>query len=388
MNILRSIHRPTGEQVVKTVFALATALISVSCAKNELQGTEGGSDAPKEINFNIIPVKTGTKAATFSQFPETASFGTRAYFLPGAKNWKDNSKDAVTYISDESISFNSGAWKAWKSGKSYWWPQTGRLTFFCWAPENLTSKGLGINTTDGICISSWKMENTAGFGGETEFDGSTPADGSTDILIASSYDLQSGTINSWPTSDGSSFTGNGAKIQFSHALCKVQFFISLGPDEDESTTWYIEKAEIKDICTSGDYVGNSWTNQGDRATYSYDLTTAEKPEGQKIAKKDTLLFPMTMVMPQRLTRPDSYVPRIDLVAWDGKSYVYEDGVKVKEKNHLTGYLYSNTAEAAEWKAGTRIVYHLYLTKDSGSYIEFNASVSQWTGTDGGEIEIK
>lgn len=395
MNILRGIYKSgkAGKVTGTAALILAAALISVSCAKNELKGTEGGSDAPKEISFNIIPVKTGTKAATFSTFPTSEPFGTIAWYLPSGKSWRNNSAEAEDYIPSEKITFNENIWKAWESEEIYWWPKGGSLTFFSWAPYSLKddSRFSLSRAEGGIVIKDWRVEATPGYGGATSF-GTASTDGATDILTARSLDLTGNTQNSWATSDGASFTGNGAKIQFTHALCKLRFVISLDyAPEDPDQKWYVEKAELKDIYTCGTFKGTAWTeyDSSSIASYSLNFVSEANPDGMQITEEEEkTLFPRTMMIPQPLTSSTSgsvtRAPRIEVDLWNG-GY---DRDHNKDIMHLTGLLYSNTTEIIRWKEGTDITYHIFVSTGKENYIEFDASAESWESLGGQDIELQ
>lgn len=389
MNILRSICDYGGATGAATL--ILAALISVSCAKNEIHGA--GSDAPTEISFDIIPVKTGTKAATFSTFPSGEPFGTVAWFLPSGKNWRDNSAEAEDYVPSEKITCEGNVWKAWESGKTYWWPKGGSLTFFSWAPYSLKDDSrFSIDKTDGgITISGWQLEAVPGYGGDASF-GTASADGAVDILTARSADLTGNTANSWSAADGSSFTGSGAKIQFTHALCKVRFVIALDyAPEDPAQKWYVEKAELKDIYTVGTFNGTSWTgyDSGSVKDYSISFVDTENPDGMEItADEQKILFPKTMMIPQPLTSSATErltrTPRIEVNLWNG-GY---DRDHNKDVMHLTGLLYSNTTEVIRWKEGTDITYHIFVSTGKENYIEFDASTESWGLAGGHDIELQ
>lgn len=391
MNILKSIHKSGATRLAGAAALVLAAALSMSCTKNEVQGT--GSDAPKEISFNIIPVKTGTKAATFSTFPSDEPFGTVAWFLPSGKSWRNNSSEAEDYVPSEKITCQSSVWKAWESGKIYWWPKGGSLTFFSWAPYSLKDDSrFCLDKTDGgIIIRDWKLEATPGYGGSASF-GAASTDGAVDILTARSLDLTGNTQNTWQSSDGSAFTGNGAKIQFTHALCKVRFVIALDyAPEDPNQKWYVEKAELKDIYTCGTFKGTAWTEYDSRsaADYSMSFVDTENPDGMEVtAEEQKTLFPRTMMIPQPLTASTSgtttRTPRIEVDLWNG-GY---DRDHNKDVLHLTGLLYSNTTEVIRWREGTDITYHIFVSTGKENYIEFDASTETWDSLGGQDIELQ
>ena len=350
-------------------------VLAVSCAKNDRM--PGLDDDAKEICFSMVPVKTVTRAATgFSNFPTDSAFGTRAYYLPQGKSWLQTHDEADLYIDTERISCRDGVWKAWESGKSYWWPKAGNLSFYSWAPYNLLDRGLSVDNKNGIRISGWSVKNTPGYGGSTNYGGDAPNDGSTDILVAGTYDVSSAT--------NADAIANGAKIQFSHALCKVRFVISLDSD-DTDKEWRVYSVALRDIYTQGDFSGGMWGSHSNMCDYIPDPKTTEPLK----AGSFTEIFPVTMMLPQPVNPSVSRKPRIEIKCWDGKTLVDDGkGNKIPDYSNLTGVLYSNTTELLRWKEGTNMTYHLYLTTGNGEYIEFDAATSDWTEADGDNIYMR
>ena len=362
------------------IFACGAA---VSCVNIEYDEPENGN---AQIVYNLSPVKTGTKAATFEAFPTSATFGSIARLLPDGKNWADNSEESTPYIGGtstgtgtgtgtgtsataigEEISYQDGVWKAWKSGATYWWPRTGTLSFFSWSPYNLVEKGLSFNAVDGLRIDGWNMKNKVGYG-------SSATDGCVDILTARNLDCTRGSTN-------------GVSTIFKHALCKVSFVISLDYEPTDGTKWTVEKVELKDIYTSGNFVSTTWNNYSNVQDYVNEFST---PIELKMGE-NSVIFPQTMMLPQPLRRSSdgSRIPRIEITCYDGKSGHYEgEGVWVQDKNTFTGVLYSNTSELVRWKEGSNYTYHLYLTDKNANYIEFDASTEDWSYSDAGDIELK
>lgn len=362
------------------IFACGAA---VSCVNIEYDEPENGN---AQIVYNLSPVKTGTKAATFEAFPTSATFGSIARLLPDGKNWTDNSEESTPYIggtstgtgtgtgtgtsttaTGEEISYQNGVWKAWKSGATYWWPRTGTLSFFSWSPYNLVEKGLSFNAVDGLRIDGWNMKNRVGYG-------SSATDGCVDILTARNLDCTRGGTN-------------GVSTIFKHALCKVSFVISLDYEPTDDKKWTVEKVELKDIYTSGNFVSTTWNNYSNVQDYVNEFST---PIELKMGENSVIL-PQTMMLPQPLRRSSdgSRIPRIEITCYHGEPYYdQETGMMVQDKNTFTGVLYSNTSELVRWKEGSNYTYHLYLIDKNANYIEFDASTEDWSYSDAGDIELK
>ena len=270
--------------------------------------------------------------------------------------------------------------KAWASGKTYYWPLAGSLTFFSWAPYDLLDNGLTVDRDGGLQIKGWTVDNKVGYGGDTNYGGEAPTDGSVDILTARTFDVSGGAMGS----DGTSSVGNGVRIIFSHALCKVRFLISTDYDDD-SRHWTIDKVALRDIYTKADFSGGVWGNYSEPKDYVCEFSPAAGPLE---AGKFTEALSRTMMLPQPVGSSASRKPRIEITCWDGVSYIEEDGKKVEDKKVLTGVLYSNNSEVLRWKEGTDITYHLYISSGKEDYIEFDATTGDWGSESGGDIEIK
>lgn len=353
--------------------------VAVACAES-LAGPGAESQVEKEIRYSLAPVKTVTRAdATFSSFPADSAFGTTAYFLPKGRNWLGDHGEAVIYIGTEKVSKKEDVWKAWGSGKVYYWPRAGSLSFFSWAPYNLRDRGLTVDKENGLQIKGWSVRNEPGYGGNTDYGKSAPEDGSVDILLARTSDV-SGSSNT-------DATGNGVKILFSHALCKVRFEISLdNPDPDENKKWVVEKVELKDICTKGDYSGGQWGNQSEPRGYIPGNISDETPIGPLKAGEFKEIFPWTMMIPQPVSSSSERNPRIEVTCWDGVSMKEDKGKNVPDTYIRTGVLYTNNSDLLRWKEGSRITYRLYIPTGSSddNFIEFDAAVDEWTEKSGSE----
>lgn len=381
-----------GIRLITLVSAMTVTL--ASCVRSE-GVLSGGEERGREIVYSLAPVKVVTKggddeeartrAAGFTSFPSDSDFGTVAYYLPNGKTWSLAHSEADDYISTEKISCQSGVWKAWASGKTYYWPLAGTLTFFSWAPYDLLDKGLTVDKNDGLQIKGWTVNNKVGYGGDTNYGGEASTDGSVDILTARTFDVSGGTTGL----DGTSFSGSGVQILFSHALCKVRFLISTDYD-DNSKQWTVEKVVLRNIYTKADFSGGVWSNYSEPKDYEYEFSPTVA--GPLKAGTFTEIFSKTMMLPQPVNSSATRKPRIELTCWDGVSFkeVEVDGVKDKVKDEvvLTGFLYSNNSEVLRWKEGTDITYHLYISSGEGNYIEFDAKTSDWESGSDSEIEMK
>lgn len=120
----------------KYFFILAAAAALAACAKNEV--TPVLSQENTEIAYNVAP-----KTKTTTDFLTTNVFASWAYYLPNDKNWDANLTEAQPYIDNSKVSYQIDGSDTWKeTGKTYYWPKGGKLTFFAYSlnKENLTLK--------------------------------------------------------------------------------------------------------------------------------------------------------------------------------------------------------------------------------------------------------
>lgn len=120
----------------KYFFILAAAAALAACAKNEV--TPVLSQENTEIAYNVAP-----KTKVTTDFSTNNVFASWAYYLPNDKNWDTNLTDAQPYIDNSKVSYQIDGSNTWKeTGKTYYWPKGGKLTFFAYSlnKENLTLK--------------------------------------------------------------------------------------------------------------------------------------------------------------------------------------------------------------------------------------------------------
>ena len=353
---------------MKAKVILATILIlAASCVKNEVREVSIHGDG--QILYNPAPLRSMTTKAEMPPFPTTSTFGSCAWYLPGDNKWDAHHAAAATatvvptpYIPTSEISYDDAS-KVWRNkDNKYYWPMNGSLTFISWAPYNL-DKSAGTETTlrvtreNGFEITNWKMENTPGYGivPPTSEGGVSTTDPNVDILL--SY-----------TKDCTRNTANGkVPTKFSHLLCKVKVEARLANDKVEQKI--IESVTLTNIYTKGDYVAGEWTKQSEPMNYVYPQPgeTSPSPTITMTDKANTVIFPETMFLPQRLTRDDiTDRPKISIKLQGNKTpierYLYND----KILNPLS-----------VWNQGKSITYVITIGNET-VYIDFTANVDGWS----------
>lgn len=355
---------------MKAKVILATILVlAASCVKNEVREVSMHGDG--QILYNPAPLRSMTTKADVqtTKFPTSSTFGSCAWYLPGDNKWDDHHAAAATatvvptpYIPTSEISYDDAS-KVWRNkDNKYYWPMNGSLTFISWAPADLLDKVDASNNKlnsvtreEGFKITNWKMENTPGYGivPPTSEGGVSTTDPNVDILLSYTKDCTRNTAN-----------GKVPTI-FSHLLCKVKVEARLANDKVEQKI--IESVTLTNIYTKGDYVAGEWTNQPyineDLKDYTYSQTGGIPVE----YGKNTVIFPETMFLPQRLTR--------EVITDRPKISIKLQG----NKTPIEGYLYNDKIlnPLSVWNQGKSITYVITIGNET-AYIDFTATVDGWS----------
>lgn len=329
----------TGRFVIT---AFAGALLSVSsCMKVE---TDRSGVPVNAITFEVVDdgIKPSSRVRTKAAFPETSTFISSAFLLPEGQSWDGTDADgkpyrenASAYIDGAEISYDGTVWKDAKA--VHYWPGTGGLTFFAYAPSDLTENtagtGVSITAAEGVQYTGWRAEKDAH---------------SCDFMVAEpAKDRTDNTVTYYRT---------GVPMLFRHALAQIQFVANM---ETDKNTVYVEKLTLKNIYMEADYVQGSssagnWGNRKEPSAY----VLFSSPTPTKLTTAETVLMPdgMTdmLMIPQnlseRLADDENGVkrdaPLIEIVYYTGehsdanrktatikftdiRSYVWEMGVRMK-----------------------------------------------------------
>ena len=125
----------------KVILLAAAAAALAACAKNEV--TPVLSQENTEIAYNVAP-----KTKTTTDFLTTNVFASWAYYLPNDKNWDANLTEAQPYIDNSKVSYQTDGSDTWKeTGKTYYWPKGGKLTFFAYS---LNKNNLDLNVGNSL----------------------------------------------------------------------------------------------------------------------------------------------------------------------------------------------------------------------------------------------
>lgn len=351
---------------MKAKVILATILVlAASCVKNEVREVSMHGDG--QILYNPAPLRSMTTKADVqtTKFPTSSTFGSCAWYLPGDNKWDDHHAAVETadvvptlYIPTSEISYDDAS-KVWRNKvNKYYWPMNGSLTFISWAPYKLVEHtGFNVTREEGFKITNWKMENTPGYGIKTQatVEKSSETDPNVDILLSYTKDCTRRN------------TANGeVPTIFSHLLCKVKVEARLANDKVEQKI--IESVTLTNIYTKGDYVAGEWTNQSEPMNYVYPQPgeTSPSPTITMNDKANTVIFPETMFLPQRLTR--------EVITDRPKISIKLQG----NETPIEGYLYNDEIlnSLSVWNQGKSITYVITIGNEE-AVIDFAADVGGW-----------
>ncbi len=322
---------------------LAAILLAAGCVKNE---PDSSTTARRIITWSPAPLRTSapTKAG-YTDFPADRSFGASAWYLPDGKKWATDAEAAQGHFLNTEIIYDGSVWT---SRIPQYWPSTGSLSIFAWAPFSVSGLKCDKN---GVSITGHSTQATPGYEG-------------TDILVAD------------PMPDLSRGTDNGRiPVVFRHVLCSVRFTAKLG-SESPDRRYTIDRISLSGIYTKADFSDGEWGNWSaeDSYTYSPDKPVVLTTEAQDI-------FPRTVFIPQH-TYQDTRVDRPKLTI----HYTLTEAGSDISSGQFDLYLYRKSTDLAAWGQGKAVTYCLNINPED-DYIDFDASTGGWQDEDGGDINI-
>lgn len=343
---------------MKRIILLAASAMAIlaGCTRTEIRSI---ADEPQQITFRTIE----TKAA--GDFDKGNKFISYAWFLEKDKTWDANSADGQAYISGAQIAFDNDA-NAWKaSGKTYYWPKQGSLTFFAWtdytdAPAPTLA---GCAKDKGITFTAYSA-----------FDHKNK-----DLLVADIAKDMDGK-NNLTTHQG---WKPGVPTVFHHVLSNLAFKIKTNGTYT-GATYSLKSITLKNISTKGDYAQGSptatvaenvWTSHVDVK----DMPVFTSATGQSVSSTDALLSPSTndfsIVLPQKFA---DETPVIEIVYTITTNYT---GTAVVETVTETKPLKDIYTEG--WVSGKKYTLNIKLSLNE---ILWDPSVEGWE--DGAVTDIQ
>lgn len=339
---------------MKRIILLAASVMAIlaGCTRTEIRSI---SDEPQQITFRTIE----TKAA--GDFDKGNKFISYAWFLEKGKAWDTNSADGQAYISGAQIAFDNDA-NAWKaSGKTYYWPKQGSLTFFAWTDntDTPTQTLAGCAKDKGITFTAYSA-----------FDHKNK-----DLLVADIAKDMDGK-NNLTTHQG---WKPGVPTVFHHVLSNLAFTIKTN-DNYTGATYSLKSIKLKNISTKGDYAQGSPAATADADVWTRHADPNEVPAftagaaGQSITSTPTNLTPSTtdfsIVLPQKFT---DATPTIEIVYTITTKYT---GTAVVETVTETKPLKDIYTEG--WVSGKKYTLNIQLSLNE---ILWDPSIEGWENGD-------
>lgn len=334
---------------MKRIILLAASAMAIlaGCTRTEIRSI---ADEPQQITFRTIE----TKGA--EDFDKRNKFISYAWFLENGKTWDAKSADGQAYISGAQIAFDDDA-KTWKaSGKTYYWPKQGSLTFFAWTDNTATPTGTyaGCAKDKGITFTAYSA-----------FDNKNK-----DLLVANIAKNMDGK-NNLTTHQG---WKPGVPTVFRHVLSNLAFTIKTN-DNYAGATYSLESIKLKNISTKGDYAQGSptatvaenvWTGHADVKAMPVFTSAA----GQSVSSTAALLSPsaddFSIVLPQKFA---DATPEIEIVYTITTNYT---GTAVVETVTETKPLKDIYTEG--WVSGKKYTLNIKLSLNE---ILWDPSVEGW-----------
>lgn len=248
---------------MKKYLLISAAILALASCKNDdsvvamYNGVEVDTEAEILMQQAVIGSTMSKVGIVGKVFPTDSIFGTKVYYLK-EKDWYDASS-AQLYIDDNEIAYDGNLKTFRNLGKHYYWPKSGKLTFFSYFPASLKNQ---------VSIDTEGNYNVTGF---------VVTDGKTDLMLA---DIK----KNMKAND----TEKGVTTKFNHKLTKVGVRARLKNTVDINAVEIkileiefvnaLSKGTLTDVAEGAD---GTWTKDTDvRSNYMY-----AKPANGKVLKR-------------------------------------------------------------------------------------------------------
>lgn len=341
------------------------------CMKIEPSIPEG---VGSEVVFSTPVLSNATKVSAYGEltkYPETEKFTVYAKYSPeDFVSWDD--PNSVIYIDGIEVGYddsvNGWTTKKGSSGQTYYWPNSGKLTFAAYSPSTCSGVTYG---QQGLSITDFKVD-------------SDPSK-QYDLLYAPRA------MNRTAGSMASGADYYGTDLNFKHALSCIEFKVRNGSNYAGSQIW-VKNIRVINTYSQGDFQENidtadesvykaspGWTDQNGEAEYDVvasDLNQLVEEESEYLEGARSLLL-----MPQDFDHSGTHV-KIRITYNDDGIDKTEDIDLVSgfdSDNDGVGDTYFNdgTDQIMGWKTGKKYTYTITFGKYK---IFFTPSVTTWKDT--------
>lgn len=372
-----------------SIIALA-ALAFVGCSKvtPESPKTVDAKEKDVPIEFNAYNYLSRTKAEGNTKFDESKSFEVWSYFSDG----DFSASSAYLYFNDEVSYSNSN--NTWAPAHTYYWPKTGKLSFFAVYPTDVT--GIALDTeNNNLKITDYEV--TASYADQS-------ASGvENDLMLAEQKNQTSN------ASDGTTYYTEGVSLLFKHQLAKVKFEGKLRNDNSyDSTSEAIKVGDIYftavideislsglnnigTLALSGSPAAYAWSPKDNltkvssgtivNMNYSKQLTNEFALSSALPAKEYKTFENEYYVLPQELDDNATITVKYTVYAVNNGKVISKTIYDGAVGNHpaFTKKLNSfsqNSAKLTEWKINTIYDYKFILDPFEGNIL-FDPAVAPW-----------
>lgn len=375
-----------------------TTCAFIGCTKNEVRSI---SDNPQAVRFLLLNGKHSTKAMVDgTTYPADLPFGTLAYYLPSG-NWDANMADATLYIPiskvvNQSRATSGSAWEV--EGKTYYWPKSGKLTFFAYSPFSYQEASGGnlvvtpLSGNDGIQIVDYDVD----------------AHQDTDFMVADIAKDKTANV----AKPGSSLY-TGVPIVFRHKISQIvginfQTVITNtednlvehdysngrstnGPLQAGDIVFKLKNVEVRNLYTKGTYgytdtkadpVTDHWAHQANKKNYTWFDKAPEAFAGNKTFNltyktQDDTRNDYLLVLPQPCNSTLTTTPAATdpLIHIEYQVLTYSDATNFSTEN-VTEDIYLYNIHSGAIDMNKKITYNFKINLE-GRKIYWAPSVVDW-----------
>lgn len=357
----------------KYFFILAAAAALAACAKNEV--TPVLSNENTEIAYNVAPK---TKATT--DFDPNNVFASWAYYLPNNKNWDANLTEAQPYIVNSEISHQEdNTWK--ETGKSYYWPKGGKLTFFAYS---LNKKNLALtpgNSLNHVAIA--KEADCYGITALIDLDENP----NTDFLVADIAKDQ------FQNTDKAHFRV-GVPTLFKHKFSRVQFQVKKSADY-AGKEFKLNSIKFNKLSHAANYAQSQDADKtGTKDGVNEEYILASGTRTTQIYTETALAITSTdyVAVPEANEKRYIYIPQDFIGVTDANAiativvnYTVTTTVGANKVDDVCTATINVKDYFDSWEMGKKYIFKLDFTLDE---IKWDPAVENWVDVNSSDITIQ
>lgn len=348
---------------MKKYIIIAAALAAVcACSKNEPAQT-----AQKEISFQKASYLSQTKAdGDPIEYDEDETFGVYAWF-----DSENAAEQNQAFMVNETVGYTGSEWKV--VGKTYYWPKTGNVDFFAYAP---TAEKPWITCDDEKHILTAAETTIAG----TE-----------DYMYSSMAMDYNENVETYFTT--------GVPVLFHHALAKLTVNFKAGKlvdPENEDNVWEItvNQAEFLKVCNAGSLtlaMAEDTETAPEVIEWTLPTNAIWTPSTATEAKTDLQAaanLPLTeefaadlldeyTVLPQDLAGMNFHINFTIKASNDGGDNFYS--TETVDRTYTVTEAFADAGNF--WKMNTKVTYNVTITPSSDEIL-FDPAVVDWETAEG------